>query len=465
MEKDKEENKVDPKVALNKTGKTATGKPKDSIELNPQLKDNGGGLRQEAIDLAATNLDEKALTIVQRQKRARIFKRNLPKIERAREMAKRRQASTAKLKVRAEKAAREFLKRRFAGRKGTPYADLSVSQKIQVDKRLEGKTQLIKKIAMRLLPRIRRAEYQRLRSFYGGEPMKSLHNEPSASAGINESFEKMIGVFSKENQLTIKTMVERHKPQDLISIIENMIDDLDKEGNPLVDTLREMLDKAAPKNPIYESIKRKAEDNDIDFEMLEEVFNRGLDSWNGKRGTQEQFAFDRVNSYISHGKAYELDADLREAIADLETLDIPPVWHGSKLTDNEETEHQNCGTPECCNTCNTEVDNVSLAVNELFLNIFVKNSLDQLLALESLIKLGFNKMIGEEVDQEGKMARGQLSSLIKNAQSLVAKMKDEKQLDSWIQSKITKAADYINAVQEYLDNNKQDVDESIVPKV
>ena len=321
MEQDKKK-KVDKEVTQNKTGKTATGKPKNPIELNPQLKyDDTGGLRQEAIVLTAPDLDEgKALTIAQRQKRARIFKRNLPKIERAREMAKRRQASSAKIQSRAEKAAREILKKRFAGRKGTPYAELSVSEKIQVDKKLEGKAKLIKKIAMRLLPKVRRAEYERLRSYYKGEPMKSLHQEPSTT--VNEAFETMLGVFSTEDKSTIKKMVEQSQHEDLVDIIENMIDDLAKEGNPLVETLRGMLDKVAPKNPIYEAIQRKAEGNGIPFEIIEEVFNRGLDAWDGKRGTQEQYAFDRVNSYISHGKAYDLDADLREARADVKRTKV-----------------------------------------------------------------------------------------------------------------------------------------------
>ena len=218
MEQDKKK-KVDKDVAQNKTGKTATGKPKNPIELDPQLKyDDTGGLRQEAIVLAASDLDEgKALTIAQRQKRARIFKRNLPKIKRAREMAKRRQASQPKLQKRAEKAAREILKKRFAGRKGTPYAELSVSEKIQVDKKLEGKAKLIKKIAMRLLPKIRRAEYERLKSYYKGEPMKSLHQEPSK---VNEAFETRLGVFSTEDKSTIKKMVEQSQPEDLVDIIE-----------------------------------------------------------------------------------------------------------------------------------------------------------------------------------------------------------------------------------------------------
>jgi hypothetical protein len=43
------------------------------------------------------------------------------------------------------------------------------------------------------------------------------------------------------------------------------------------------------------------------------VFERGSFAWeNDGRTTQEQFAFSRVNSYISKGRAWTLDADLRE---------------------------------------------------------------------------------------------------------------------------------------------------------
>jgi hypothetical protein len=37
-------------------------------------------------------------------------------------------------------------------------------------------------------------------------------------------------------------------------------------------------------------------------------------------------------------------------------------------------------------------------------------------------------------------------------------MSSDKQLDGWVQSKITKAADYINSVHDFLMNNKQEVD-------
>ncbi len=70
-------------------------------------------------------------------------------------------------------------------------------------------------------------------------------------------------------------------------------------------------------NPIVESLQKKAAKSGIDLSILEEVFKRGLSSWNPyicKNSTQEQWAFARVNSFISEGKAAELDADLSEVV-------------------------------------------------------------------------------------------------------------------------------------------------------
>lgn len=58
---------------------------------------------------------------------------------------------------------------------------------------------------------------------------------------------------------------------------------------------------------------------------------------------------------------------------------------------------------------------------------------------------------GREFDYEGSMARTQLFSIIKNAKALFDQMDDRTQLQSWVQSKLTKAEDYIDAVRTYLE--------------
>jgi hypothetical protein len=58
---------------------------------------------------------------------------------------------------------------------------------------------------------------------------------------------------------------------------------------------------------------------------------------------------------------------------------------------------------------------------------------------------------GMERDYEGKMAKAQLISIVKNAKDLFDSMDDNTQLKAWIQSKLTKAEDYISSVRTYLD--------------
>lgn len=58
---------------------------------------------------------------------------------------------------------------------------------------------------------------------------------------------------------------------------------------------------------------------------------------------------------------------------------------------------------------------------------------------------------GMHGDYEGKMAKAQLISIVKNAKDLFDSMEDNTQLKSWIQSKLTKAEDYISSVRTYLD--------------
>lgn len=58
--------------------------------------------------------------------------------------------------------------------------------------------------------------------------------------------------------------------------------------------------------------------------------------------------------------------------------------------------------------------------------------------------------IKEEVDYEGEMAKSELYRIIENAEELFGMLDDDTQLEGWVQSKITKAADYLNSVTQYL---------------
>ena len=66
----------------------------------------------------------------------------------------------------------------------------------------------------------------------------------------------------------------------------------------------------------------------------------------------------------------------------------------------------------------------------------------------------------EEKDHEYSMARSELSTIISAAKRLRKKMKGEGNIEAWVQSKITKAADYIDTAADYLDSGQGKVDEA-----
>lgn len=148
---DKKNKPVDTQQLKKPTGKSVTGKPLDGIEIRPQLKGLGNRQHNEdTVVLTDTLAEKKALTLVQRQRRARILRAKEPKMQRAKEVAQHRLASDEKLKARAIVKARNIVKMRFSARRGTPYTELTTSEKIQVDKVVDKKVGLIRKLAARL---------------------------------------------------------------------------------------------------------------------------------------------------------------------------------------------------------------------------------------------------------------------------------------------------------------------------
>ena len=53
-------------------------------------------------------------------------------------------------------------------------------------------------------------------------------------------------------------------------------------------------------------------------------------------------------------------------------------------------------------------------------------------------------------DQDGEMAISQLRSILENATKLLEMMSPQTNLEPWVQSKLTKAQDYISVVHDYM---------------
>lgn len=99
-------------------------------------------------------------------------------------------------------------------------------------------------------------------------------------------------------------------------------------NNKFNDLLFEMHVKSKLTKPIAESLIKKSKQFDIPLKIVEEIFARGISSWNPyicKNLTQEQWAFSRVNSFLNGGKAQKLDADLLEAARTFKSAETDEV--------------------------------------------------------------------------------------------------------------------------------------------
>jgi hypothetical protein len=87
--------------------------------------------------------------------------------------------------------------------------------------------------------------------------------------------------------------------------------DKNKEATQLVERSDESAVALTEKQ--LASLYKKSKKSGYSLETLEEVYNRGVSSWNESTNqTPEQYGFGRVNSFIAGGHAMKLDKDLVE---------------------------------------------------------------------------------------------------------------------------------------------------------
>jgi hypothetical protein len=127
-------------------------------------------------------INERVMNLMQRRKAGIKMRRLRFKIARMRKLKKKRMATGDMLTRRARRQARTMIRKRLGGAKGAKYSSLSPSEKIQLDKRLEGKKAIINKIAKRMLPKVKASELIRLRSARGKK-----------QEGVNHDFESFLG--------------------------------------------------------------------------------------------------------------------------------------------------------------------------------------------------------------------------------------------------------------------------------
>ena len=107
-----------------------------------------------------TETQDEALSKAARMKKSRLMKMKGKMIARKREISMKKKASPEKIQKRAMKRARDILTKKIL--KDRSKSDLSISGKEGLEKKLNAKTAIIKKIAKKLIPQIKKAETERL---------------------------------------------------------------------------------------------------------------------------------------------------------------------------------------------------------------------------------------------------------------------------------------------------------------
>ena len=206
-------------------------------------------------------------TRIKKAARARMMKGRLAM---GRKRALKRRASRSVLQRRAQRTARKFMRARML--RGQKYSDLSYSARASLDRRLKIKAKSVNRLATKLLPRISSAEQRRKpgQAFVTPRGLGSMAGVP----GVREALEIL--------------MREQTIPQSVADVLQ-----------------------------------RKSDQSGIPYEVLESVYYRGLaDYAAGHRPTTtaQQWAFNRVNSYIHEGVTYHTaDKDLAEGAMAVKT--------------------------------------------------------------------------------------------------------------------------------------------------
>lgn len=346
-------------------GKTAEIIPVSNFALNRKTK--AANLQTESLLDNTEDQQVKlveALTIAQRQKRGMIMRRYKQKIERAREIAKRKLADNETIKKRSYNLARSILRKRLAGERGAHYSELSDGEKIAIDKMLDTRKKAIKVLGNRLIPKVKQAEAIRLQSFLKGKSLQN-HGAPEGNhafnKAMNENFSERFGDTKNKQTILGRGMSKDARARDIeqsdIEYIEqrqfrekwksenpgkkwpgyreagfksryythesfNQTEineqDEDKAGSKDVKNkiviLKRFSDEKNDNSKIARKLEEKAEAAGIPLDVLGEVYDRGLDSWgeSSSKLSREQYAFGRVNSFLNGGTALEEDADLVE---------------------------------------------------------------------------------------------------------------------------------------------------------
>ena len=426
------------------------------------LKKKGNRMVPNCVPEEKTN---EALSMAQRRKRGMVLRRMKAKLKRTRELAMRRFASQSKLKTRARRAALKFLKRRFGA--GKAYKSLSVGQKIAVDKKVEKMKGAVAKISMRLLPRVRKAEIER----------KKRQNQASKNEQFKNFFE---GKVAQDKDIAGKSGTQPAK----------YFKGLDKDTKERRDAhFKRMGPKADDDKSAY-----------ADAPGDKEAREKGMPQSKHTKKFKQMFGEEMDKKQVN-----KLEQLVRMGLADKKLLaiikrSISKMDAGEVLNPQERSATQNLlstlldmvtSSDQLFRLTRTQLQKEEFDVKESIykgnigamevFEFYQKASLTQIAELKKLIGQQkfkeawalVTKVTGKKLDEmfedtfetneeddeydydetDGiQMAQIEVANLMQDAEVLLEILDElDEEPEAWVLSKITKAADYIESVTDYLE--------------
>ena len=408
--------------------------------------------------------DEAVLGYAQRRQRAQQFKRIQKRLIRARAMQAKRFADPKRLKRRAAKMAYQFFRGRLAG--GKNYADLGTGEKISVDKRLQKMLPAIKKFAVRLVPAARSKEIAR------------KQNMMMRKEDLNHIFAEFI--VEKPTVPQDKDVAKKDGTQP-----KTYYAGLDK------DTKDARASHFARTGPKSDSDPNAYRDAPGDKEAREKGMQQSKHTLKFKQMYGEAVKTPEVRKEISR-----LDQLVRLGLADTKSLavikrSVEKLKSGDMLNPSERNVTNDLLTTLLDMVTSSDAlfrmtksqlqkesideaaykGNIGAMEMMKFFQVATpqeKEKLKKLIADKNqsaawkmIQDVTGMKLMGEEDEYEYddydetdglSMAQIEVSNMIQDAEELLEMMDEmDEEPDAWVLSKITKAADYVSTVRDYLE--------------
>ena len=418
--------------------------------------------------------DEAVLGYAQRRQRAQQFRRMQKRLIRARAIQAKRFADPKRLKRRAVKMAYQFFRGRLAG--GKNYADLGTGEKIAVDTRLQKMLPAIKKFAVRLVPAARSKEVARRQNmmmrkedlnhifaeFIVEKPTLPQDKDVAKKDGTQPSkYYKGLDKDTKDARASHFAATGPKSDSD-----KSAYNDAPGDKEAREKGMQQSKHTLKFKQMYGEAVKTPEDRKEIS--RLDQLVRLGLADTKSlaviKRSVEKLKSGDMLNP-SERNVTNDLLTTLLDMVTSSDALFRMTKTQLQKESIDEAAYKGNIGAMEMMKFFQVATPQEKEKLKKLIAD---KN---QSAAWKMIQDVTGMKLMGEDHEYDDydetdglSMAQIEVSNMIQDAEELLDMMEQmDEEPDAWVLSKITKAADYVSTVRDYLefedDFDYQDDDE------